>query len=156
MSEGVASTHTCALPTWNAGASLHLHMAAFILILLLTYTRPSEFQALRKKDIVPPLVPLLPHWSVVIAASETGVSTADRCPRLVGPHGDQHFQWVNKLLTVYQTRHSGANIDLLQGFKTLQEMQRRAQWRAFIVVRHDEDSRLAVDYHSRSPAPRQV
>ena len=80
----------------------------------------------------------------------------DRCPRLVGPHGDQHFQWVNKLLTVYQTRHSGANIDLLQGLKTLQEMQRRAQWRAFIVVRHDEDSRLAVDYHSRSPAPRQV
>ena len=38
----------------------HLHVAVFILILRVTYMRPSELLALRKNDLVPPLVPLLP------------------------------------------------------------------------------------------------
>ena len=37
--------------------------------------RPAGLLALRKKDLVPPLVPLLPCRSIVIAASETGVPT---------------------------------------------------------------------------------
>ena len=45
--------------------------------------RPSELLALRKKDLVPPLVPLLPRWSIVIAASETGMSTKTES----GPQG---------------------------------------------------------------------
>ena len=39
--------------------SKHLHMAVYILILPVTYMRPSEFLALRKKDLVARLVPLL-------------------------------------------------------------------------------------------------
>ena len=50
----------------------HAHVAVFTFILRETYTRPSE---LKKKDLVPSLVPLLPCWSVVIAAYETGVFT---------------------------------------------------------------------------------
>ena len=85
MFEDVATAHTCAHPTSNACTSLgrhcntthpsqsHPHMAPFILILQVTYMRPSELLALRKKDLVPRLVPLLPCWSVVIAASTTGV-----------------------------------------------------------------------------------
>ena len=74
------------------------HVAVFILVLPVTYMRPSELLALRKKNLVPPLVPLFPCWWVVIAASETGASTkigirdgsvlVDQC----------WLQWVNKLL----------------------------------------------------------
>ena len=39
---------------------------------------PSKLLSLRKQDLVPPLVILLPCWSVVIAASEAGVSTKTR------------------------------------------------------------------------------
>ena len=86
MSEGVAATHTCArhrampAPVLEGIAAQlthlnHPHVAAFILFLLITYVRPTELRALRKKDLVPPLVALLPRWSVAIATSETGVST---------------------------------------------------------------------------------
>ena len=86
MSEEVAATHTCAHSISNAGwdqegvaAQLtllnHPHMAASTLTLPVTYMRPSELPALRKKNVVPPLVLLLTCWSVVIAASETGVFT---------------------------------------------------------------------------------
>ena len=34
-------------------------------------------------------------------------------------------------MTVYQTRHSGASIDRLRGFRTLREVQRRGQWKAY-------------------------
>ena len=53
----------------------HAHVAVFTFILRVTYMRPSELLELRKKDLVPSLVPLLPCWSVVIAAYETGVFT---------------------------------------------------------------------------------
>ena len=95
MSEGVASTHTCALPTLNASTWVeivgritllnHLHVAVFVLVLLVTYMCSAEFLALRKKDLVPPLVLPLPCWSVEIAASKNGMST--RGPRRVGAHG---------------------------------------------------------------------
>ena len=66
----------------------HPHVAVFILILRVTFLRPSELLALRKKDLVPPLAPLLPCWSVLVAASETGVTTIrGRSPRWVSPYG---------------------------------------------------------------------
>ena len=90
-------------PVWEGIAAQVTHlnqlqMAAFIPILLVTYTRRSELVALRKKDLVPPLVPHLPCWSVVFAASETGV------PAKTGVRGGSVFvdqlwlQWANKLL----------------------------------------------------------
>ena len=96
---------------------------------------------MRKKDLVPLLVPLLPCWSVVIAAYETGVFTK------IVLMDQRWLQWVNKLLsalkagnlkekiwffdnlaaaklfktatdalalrgmTMYSTRHSGASFD---------------------------------------------
>ena len=85
MLERMATAHAGAFPAtpapvWEGiAAQITLPnqplMAAFILISLVTYMRPSELLALRKKDLVPPLMPLLPCWSVVIAAFETGVSS---------------------------------------------------------------------------------
>ena len=68
---------TMPAPVWEGRPSLldHPHVAAFILILLVTFIRPSWLLALKTKDLVPPLVLLLPCRFVVIAASETGVST---------------------------------------------------------------------------------
>ena len=68
MFKEVATAHTCAqmpAPAWEGIATQlafvnHPHMEAFVPILLGTYTRPSELLALRRKDRVPPLVPLLP------------------------------------------------------------------------------------------------
>ena len=65
LSEGVAGTHSCAHPTNDAApmweriaAQLtllnHLHLAAFIPILLVTYLHRSELLALKTKDLVPP------------------------------------------------------------------------------------------------------
>ena len=52
-------------------------------------------------------------------------------------------------ITMYQTRHSGASIDRVRGFRTLQEVQIRGQWKAFSsVTRYDKSSRLAAGYHS--------
>ena len=87
-------------PVWEGSATQlaflnHPDVAAFILILLMTYVRPSELLALRKKDLVPPRVPLLPCWSIVIAASEAGVSTQTLLSVLLG---QRWLQWVNKLL----------------------------------------------------------
>ena len=51
-------------------------------------------------------------------------------------------------MTMHQTRHSGACIDRVRGFRTLQEVQKRSQWKAFSsVARYDKSSRLATDYH---------
>ena len=79
------------VPVWRGSAGRltlleHPRMAVFILILLVTYIRQSELLTLRKKGLVPPLVPLLKlvgrdlsfrNWSVY----------HDRSPRRVGPHG---------------------------------------------------------------------
>ena len=51
-----------------------LSIILFVFVLLVTYLRSSELLALRKNDIVRPLAALLPCRSIVIAASETGVS----------------------------------------------------------------------------------
>ena len=71
-------------PVWERIAAQvtllkHLHTA----ISLATHIRPSDLLALRKMDFVSPLVIWLPCWSVVIAASEAGVST--KGPQQVGP-----------------------------------------------------------------------
>ena len=80
MLERVATAHASAHPTGNPSTSLGRHCSTthpspFILISLVTCVRLSELLALRKKDLVPPLVPLLLSSAVVIEASETGVST---------------------------------------------------------------------------------
>ena len=64
-------------------------MAAFILILLVTFTRPPQTSGIEKEGCVPQLLPLLPCWSVVIAASETGGRTRTEVR--------DGLQWVNKL-----------------------------------------------------------
>ena len=52
-------------------------------------------------------------------------------------------------MIMFQTRHSGASIDRVRGFGTLQEVQRRGQWKAYrSVTRYDKSSRLEADYHS--------
>ena len=52
-------------------------------------------------------------------------------------------------MTMHQTRHIGASIDQVRDFRTLQEVQRRGQWRAFSsVTGYDKSSRPAADYHS--------
>ena len=115
--EGVATQ----LPLLN-----HPHAALFIFILRVTYMRASELLALGKKDLFSPLVPLLLCWSVVIAASDTGVSTKTGV-RDGSVFMDQRWlQWANKLLATYQTCHSGASIGRVQGFKTLQKVQKRS------------------------------
>ena len=74
----------------------HPQMAAFILFLLVIYMRSSEFLSLRNKDLVPPL---LPCWSIVIAAGENGVSTKTGGVRDRSVLMDQCWlQWLNKLL----------------------------------------------------------
>ena len=143
--------------------------AAFILISLVTYMRPSELLALRNKDRVPPLLPLLPCWSVVIAAFETAVSAKTWSPRWVGPHvptlasmgqqalapaeeldipeaTDLEFRftlqrrtcsklqptlWNLSGMTMHRTRHRWIqHRSCVRGFRTLQEVQKRGQWRA--------------------------
>ena len=52
-------------------------------------------------------------------------------------------------MTMYQTRHSGASIDRVRGFRILREVQKRGRWRAFSsVARYGKGSHLAADYHS--------
>ena len=60
--------------------------------------RPSEFLELKEKDLVPQLVPLLPCWSVVIAASETGVFTKAGVRDGLVLMDERWFHWVHKLL----------------------------------------------------------
>ena len=157
------------------------HMAAFILILLVTYIRPSEFLALRKVDLAPPVVPLAPCSSVVIAASETGVSTKTLVRDRSVLHGPTLASWVNKLLpqlkavnpveriwnfdhpaaakmfntatdylelsgmTMCQTRHSGASIDRVRGFRTLHEVRKTRSMESFQQRR--KIRRAAVIWH---------
>ena len=73
----------------------HPHVAVFTLILRVTYMRPSELLELKKKDLVPSPVPLLPCRSVVIAAE---VIAKTGSPRWVGLVDQRWLQWVNKLL----------------------------------------------------------
>ena len=137
------------------------------------------------EGFVPPLLPLLPCWSVVIAASATGVSTkTGRGPRWVGRHGpavaslgqqapapaqggksgredlelrlpcsSKDVQDSNRLFGTQRHDHvritSQWGQHRVRGFRTLQEVQKRGQWRAFSsVARYDKSSRLAADCHS--------
>ena len=70
-------------PVWEGIATQltllnHPHAAMFILILRVTYMRPSWLLALKKMDLVTTPASLFPCWSVVIAFCETGVSTKTR------------------------------------------------------------------------------
>ena len=81
-------------PVWEGLAAhftllKHLQLSAFILILLVTYLRPSELLALKEKVLVAQLVPLLLWWFVVITTCETGVNTKARVPLWVGPSGER-------------------------------------------------------------------
>ena len=60
---------------------------------------PSDILALRMKDIVPPFVPLLPCWSIVIAATEArGVATKTSVSDGSVFMDQRCFQWVSKLI----------------------------------------------------------
>ena len=108
----------------------------------------------------------------MIAVSETGVSTKTEVRDGSVLKNQHQLQWVNKLLPILkagnprrrfgmsitlqqrkcsrlqptlsgQTRHSGAIIDRVCGFRTLQELQRLGQWRSFSSVhwiRHKQSS----------------
>ena len=157
------------------------HVAEFIPFLLETHRPPPELLALRKKDLVPPLVPLLSCWSVLIAAGETGVSATTGVRDGSVLMDQRWLPWVKKLLTRLKadnpeeklwnfdhadrlfgtqrhdnvpTRHSGASIDRGCGFRTLQEVRKRGKWRAIIsVARYYKSSRLApTTTHSLSRA----
>ena len=53
------------------------------------------------------------------------------------------LQQVQKLLTMYQTRHGGASIDQVRDCGTLQDVQTRGQWKAFSNgTRYDKNIRL--------------
>ena len=64
---------------------------------------------------VSPLVPLLPSWSVVIAASETGVSTKTRARDGSVLMDQRWLQWINKLLR-WQCVKSGKRIWYFDNF----------------------------------------
>ena len=138
-----------------------------IVILWVTYMCPSELLTLKKKDLVPPLVPRLPRLSIVIAGSETGVSTNTgirdgsvwvnkllpwpKCGNLVVRIWNFDYPAAAKLfktaahafglngITVHQTCHSGASVHQVRGFRTLSS-----------VTRYDISSRLVADYTSLS------
>ena len=129
-----------------------------------------------KARCAPALAPLLPCWSLVVAASGTRVSTKTGI-RDGSVRVDQRWlQWANKLLSGLRVwnfrlpcssknvqdcnRHFGTqrydyvpnspqwSIDPVHSFRTLQEVQ-RGQWKAFsIVTRNDNSSCLAADHHS--------
>ena len=130
---------------------------------------------MKKKDLVPPLVPLLPCWSVVLAASETGVSTKTGISDGSVLMDQRWLQLVNKLLPALKAgnpKEKTWNFDYpgaAKMFNTATErhdhvrnasqrsqhrsgarfQQRRGQWKAFSsVARYDKISRLATDYHS--------
>ena len=152
-------------------------MTASILVLLVTYMRPSELLALRKKDLVPPLVPLLPYWSIVLADSETGVST-ETGNRWIGPRGpavasmgqqapartpgrtsageNLEFRFP-AAATFFKTVSDTLGLTSLALYQTrhrgasidMHEVQRRGQWKAFSsVTRYDRSSFLAADCQS--------
>ena len=123
-------------PIWEGiGAQLtllnHPHLSAFILHLagdLLSSVRAS---GIAREGLVAPLVPLLLWWSVVIATSETGVTT-----KAGGLDGSV-------------VRVSGAVVDRIQESRTFQTVQTRSQLSAFsCVARYDRSSRLEADYYS--------
>ena len=66
---------------------------------------------LREKALVPPLVPRLPCWPVVIAFSEIGVSTKNRTPRWVGPCGPALASTAQQALAPAEVLKSG-RVDL--------------------------------------------
>ena len=144
----------------------YLHMAAFILILLVTCMRSSELLALRKKDIVPPLAPLLPWWSIVIAASEAGASTKTGIRDGLVQMDQRYFRRVSKLLPALNVGNPEAkswNFDYLAAakmFKTATDIWRlsgmtytkTSQW-----SRHRSGARFqhpARSAKTRSVAPR--
>ena len=199
MFEAVAAGHTCAHSTRNACTSLGRelqHTSPFsivstcqsILILLVTYMRPSELLALRKKDLVPPACATSPvlvdhdrsfrNWSIYQDRNSRWVSPRGQSLVSMGqqalartevwifgrldlyfdyPASAKLFKTATALgisgMTMYQTRHSGASIDRLRGFRTLHKVQKRGQQRAFSrVTRYAKCSRLTAHYNAL-PAP---
>ena len=136
-------------PAWERIAAQHpplkhLHMAVIIFILPVPYICTSELLAFKKKDLVPPLAILLPCSSVVIAASEAGVSTKTRVRDGSVLVKQRWLRWVNEFLAMFQTCHSGASIDRVRAFRTLQQV--RIAFSS--VARYDMGSCLAADHRS--------
>ena len=87
---------------------------------------------MRKKDLVPPLVPIFPCWSVVIAASETGVSTKTGVRDGSVLMDQRWLQWVNKLLQPESVVSVRDNLELPCSIKIVQDSNGR-----FETQRHD-------------------
>ena len=56
-------------------------------------------------------------------------------------------------MTLYQTRHSGGSIDRVRGCRTLEEVQRRGQWKAFSRVTRYDKKQSSGGRPPLSPAP---
>ena len=98
------------------------------------------------------------YWSVVIATSETGVSTKieDRDGSVLLEQ--RCFQLVNKLLTMSQTRHSGPASTGYEVSELCTQCKNKVSGKELNSVarydkKHSSGGRLSL---SRSPAPIQV
>ena len=108
MFEGLATSHTCAHSTSNACTSLGKQCVTAHLSQTSPYDRVQPHLAGNvnasvrasgiEKDLVPPLVPLLPRLSIAIAASETVVSTKNRGSAMRVLMDWSWLHWVDKLL----------------------------------------------------------
>ena len=153
------------------------HLAALILILLVTYIRPSELLALRTKDLVSPLA-----TSPMLVGRDRSFQTGVRDGSVLM---DQPWQWVNKLLLRLQVRDSGKKTEISCSIKIVQDCKQ-----GFGTQRHDhvphtsqwiqhrsgagfrnfarsainevcgelsavsQNTTIAADYHSLRPTPR--
>ena len=151
MSERTAKAYTCAHPTSNTDTSVEWNCST----LLPSQSSPSVSihrllawwsAYIRQSFWLPPRGSLLSRWSVVITASQIGLPTKTRV-RDGSIHTDLRWlQRVNKLLTVYRS-HTGAIIDWVRSFRTMQEVQRRDQEMAFTSIeRYHLSNRLVADY----------
>ena len=127
----------------------HPHVPVSTQISRATYMRPSEFSTLKEKDLVPPLVPLLPCWPVVIVAS---VFMDERWLQLVNkflpalkarspmdkiwnfdyPAAAMLFTTATDALglsavAMYQTRHRGSSNDRVRVSELCKKSKKRGQ-----------------------------
>ena len=123
----------------------HPHVAVFIFILRVTYMRPSELLTLRKKALVPPLVPLLPCCSIVIAGHEMGgfARTGVRDGSVLK---DQRWvQWVNKLSPQLKCGNPCCS-------EIVQDGNRRFWFMRHDCTKHATEPKRGQWHHSPSPA----
>ena len=164
---------TMPAPVWEGIATPlnvlnHPHVAAFITIFLETYLRPSELLALRKKGLVPPLMPFLPCRSVTIAAFETGVATKARVREGSVLMAQRCLEWSTSSCTAQGWRSRRADLEFRQPCRSkkvqisnrFSRTQRRhhvpnkSQWSRKIRQKQSSGDRLPLSPHARSERSR--